>query len=455
MIDFEEHLRERLHDAASTVTTTPALATEVERRIDRRPRGRIVTQRRALVAAITAIAVVAAGISVSGGAGDRTTSLAKATPRTGEPGWAVLAPPLLGARYQHAAVWMDGEILVFGGHRGGGAASGAELYDPASGRWRQVSEPPGDMGSPTAAWTGEVVLALDFEGRLFAYDPAADRWSERASSPLVTGANGATDVTWTGTELLALYSGDQETPASPLVSYDPGSDRWGVKAELPGLRQTEELFWTGTEVIVTVNHASGRGAGGTDLWSYSESDGWRQLPEPPLARWASRMSPYVTWTGAELVVGGGWALDEEGAALSEELVAEDRGPTADEEAHLQLQPRVDVAAWDPTQRAWRSLPDAPEPTQSAGFRYATVWTGDEIVTWQLDAAGEYTGEILLLHPATGAWRRGGDAPRGIHAETPATWTGREMVIVSGETAASGTPPMECCEPEPVAVAFTP
>lgn len=136
-----------------------------------------------------------------------------------------------------------------------------------------------------------------------------------------------------------------------------------------------------------------------------------------------------------------------------QLREERRDPSAAEVQRLQPTPAQDVAAWDPETGTWRVLSPAPASGQRSSFRYPTVWTGEEIVTWHVNSRGAHSGDLLLLNPLTGEWRRAEAAPTGILAETPEVWTGAEMIIVSGEQV--NETPMECCVPKAIAISFTP
>lgn len=460
MIDFEERLRSGLRSASERRPAPTGLAQRLEDRIHRRER-RARAQRVAAAGVIVVFALAAGVLAFVGSAGDRgVTSLANSTPRNGAAGWMTIPDAPITARYQHTAVNIDGEVLVYGGYRGDDAASGAAIYEPASGRWRAVANPPGDMSSAVAVWTGAVVLTLDTDGRLYSYDPEDDHWAELARSPLGSSSNAVTAVAWTGEILLGVqtFGGDPSAPAPHPVSYDPATDEWTeYEDDAAVLTSFSDAVWTGDELVVV---GASRGSGSTfptlKVRAYSPGEGWAEIPTPPLARPMARTLGYSVWTGSELVTGGGMTWSDEAVQLSAELARENRDPTPEERRVLEPSPALDAAAWNPQTGTWRQLPAAPTPTTGLD-RYADVWTGTEVVTWEMDSADAHhsTGRLVLLDPSTGTWRISASPPFGYHQESPATWTGHEIVVFSGEPTSSDTEPSECCTPAPVGVSFTP
>lgn len=167
------------------------------------------------------------------------------------------------------------------------------------------------------------------------------------------------------------------------------------------------LVWGGTSL----------GAGSADLADgavYDTRDGsWREVPEAPLA---SRGDAVGVWTGTEAVV----------------VDADDSGGAR-------------AAAFDPSTWTWRELGAPPLDGVYSASSHA-VWTGSEvIVTHAGQAAGELIdvdetgrettqstaevpGQVAVLDPTTGRWRRGATTePLPIFGD--AAWTGSELVVV--------------------------
>jgi hypothetical protein len=192
------------------------------------------------------------------------------------------------------------------------------------------------------------------------------------------------------------------------------------------------------------------------LLRWSPDDGWSSLPTPPLTEPTRRGGSYFTWTGTELVVGGGNVASAAAEALGAELISENREPTDEERELLLGHPAYDAAAWDPAAGTWRELPDSPVAAYNDSWRYPGVFTDREVVVWELDPTTRAsTGRLALLDPSTGVWRLSDPAPGGMRQVAPMTWTGHELVIAGGEPTDGDEEPMGCCEPTSSAIAFTP
>jgi hypothetical protein len=131
---------------------------------------------------------------------------------------------------------------------------------------------------------------------------------------------------------------------------------------------------------------------------------------------AGRSSPAAAWTGSEVVLWGGFALD---------------GPVAD------------GAAYDPRTDSWRPLAPAPLDARSGA---AAVWTGTEVIVWGGHGAGPSVVSIdedgrshsptsrsdgAAYDPATDTWRPIAPAPIVSAGSTRAVWTGSEAVFLAG------------------------
>jgi hypothetical protein len=466
---FEDELRATLHRTVDQVHAPAELGELVDDRIARNRRRGIV-RRGAAGGVVVALAVgIVASLVVAGGPAT-TTSPTQATPRTGQPGWSTIAPSTVDARFQHTMVWTGTEVVVIGGYgvRGDGDAldshplNSAAAYDPAAGLWRTIADYPfhDDDGTVAGAvWTGTEVLALGSEGALHAWSPATDTWRELTHSPFTGTSTAVTGVVWTGSQLVVVNGGSAEegSPDDGTAIYDPGSDTWREVERMPSTYTFANTLWTGAEVVVVGSDA---GTGGTRqrlvvLVLDLDAGTWREVTGNPLADVERRSSGFALWTGTEIVVGGGWAQTAEGAALGEQLVAENREPTADELAIIQAYVARDVAAWDPVADSWRSLPDAPTAITGLG-RYTDPWVGDQALLWSVADDGSLEqAQPFLFDPATGGWTEAPPIPGGFHAEAPAVWTGEELVIWSGEPASEDTTPWGCCRPSQLGEAYTP
>lgn len=445
MNQFDElALRTALGRAAASVEARD-LALRVDHRISVHER-RVARTRRALVGALAAFVVACGAVAFAVRHEGSTPDIVPATPRTGIPGWAPIAPSPLGPRAAHRQVWTGTEVLVFGGY---GMASelskGMAAYDPMLGTWRTLAAP-AEFRSEQVVWTGDRLLVLNFDGALHSYDPLEDEWHRLQSSPIV-GENRAMGMVWTGDVVYVPYA--LREGRSPQAVYDPEQDSW---RELPNAPEGVggQLLWTGEEVFV-VGHTGGDGRSFPrfEAWSVDPVSGeWTELPRPPLVDVERRYATVATWTGQELVVAGGTHQTDAGAAASEALLG---GAELTPALQAVIQPRTarDVAAYDPGSGTWRSLPDAPLPVTGLelGMGGPGIWTGHEVLAWagiDPEALTTSDGTILLLDPSTGEWRVVAPPPEGVRQWAPTTWTGHELIWWSGEPTVGDADPGGCC-----------
>lgn len=125
---------------------------------------------------------------------------------------------------------------------------------------------------------------------------------------------------------------------------------------------------------------------------------WEAFEAGPLA---TRADPKAVWTGTEMLVVGGLAV-EQYAAFS------------------------DGAAFDPASNKWRRIASRPAP----GRIMVVAWTGSELF-----ALGQQEGIDLndmrsahLYNPDSDTWRAATPPPRGFDSPEGAWWTGREVLV---------------------------
>jgi len=142
--------------------------------------------------------------------------------------WVSLAP-MSELRQEMAAAALGGRIYAVGGFAG--RANANTIYDPSGNSWSVGADLP---VMTDHAWTVSVGGRL-YEGggssnRVFAYDPAADRWAEAASSAYV---HGGTPVAAVIAGQIYVAGGSGGTMAgNELEVYDPAADRWTTRAPM-------------------------------------------------------------------------------------------------------------------------------------------------------------------------------------------------------------------------------
>jgi hypothetical protein len=238
-----------------------------------------------------------------------------------------------------------------------------------------------------------------------------------ASTWLATTASGAPgylahSAIWTGTRMIVW--GQDATGAA----YDPGADAWQAISPIgaPTARSSHHAVWSGSEMIVWGGFEapgfSGVSTGGrydpqTDTWRATST---ANAPSP-------RTGASVVWTGTEMIVWGGNAMDASG--------------------HLS-----DGAAYDPANDSWRPIATAGAPSGRA--THTAVWTGTEMIVWGgVDANLSWTGTGGRYNPATDSWQAttiaGAPIGRNNHA---AVWTGTRMIVWGGNSGAVGNPALD-------------
>ena len=121
-------------------------------------------------------------------------------------------------------------------------------YNPATGRWRALPEPPPDQsiggGRAGTVWTGKEVILLYATGAPMAYDPDANAWRRFARPPTGFISHAADPApVWTGEEVLVWDGSNIDDTSGKWIDggrvaaqqpnlVDPGLDRPGTTGHL-------------------------------------------------------------------------------------------------------------------------------------------------------------------------------------------------------------------------------
>jgi len=327
------------------------------------------------------------------------------------------------ARISHPAVWTGAEMIVWGGQASSGLNTGGVLrtggrYNPLTDSWTPTNPHTAPISRfvHTAVWTGTEMIVwgggtlvgsqlvlLDTGGR---YNPLTDSWIATSTTNAPT-ARVQHSAVWTGTEMI-VWSG-----ISPGVlnitggRYNPLTDSWTATSatNAPAGRIGHTAVWTGAEMIiwggydpgpVTVLNTGGCYNPMTDSWTATS----------PANAPAARYIHTAVWTGAEMIVWGGFAFaDPVNIAFN------------------------DGRRYNPLTDSWTatSLVNAP----AARLLHTAVWTGAEMIVWGGGADGNFNSGGRY-NPTTDSWSAtsaaNAPAARGFHS---AVWTGAEMIVWGG------------------------
>ncbi len=300
-------------------------------------------------------------------------------------------------RQGHVAVWVDGEMFIWGGRSPSMTNSGA-MYDPAIDHWREISttDAPSPRDQPTAVWTGtgngsQVLIwgGAFGSGTGSRYDVLTDEWRTISTTGAPTGRLNHTAI-WTGTEMIVW--GGQSYYAEPGLAngaaYNPVTDTWRTLSSVaaPSGRFDHSAVWNGQEMIVFGGHSVDQPS---DAAAYDpNTDTWR--PITTIDAPTSTAGHGAVWTGFEMIVwnsglfsrAGRYDLAADVWAPMSELCA----PPSGDDSHA-VWTGTQMIVWggkqgslyDPANDSWQPMASFSAPGER--FGYASVWTGSELIIW--------------------------------------------------------------------------
>lgn len=220
--------------------------------------------------------------------GQRSTSAAAYSPSTNS--WRQLSDAPISSEFT-TAVWTGTTMLVT-------SASGIAAYDPTTDQWTSPTQPSDDLGRlRTVVWTGAelIVWPTDVARTVsegVAFNPDTGTWRTLPEPPAWPAAP---DLVWTGTHVViwgalpAPLSEDSERAVGSM--YDPTTDEWTELSEpLPEPDGCEcnigsqTLIWAGDHLIVETGAlASALGDGEAVLIRWDpDQDSWSLLGTSPV-----------------------------------------------------------------------------------------------------------------------------------------------------------------------------
>lgn len=317
-----------------------------------------------------------------------------------------------GPRDWSTAVWTGTEMIVWGGQDSKPEATGGR-YDPSRDTWTPISTSvaPKARSGHVAVWTGkEMIVWGGYDGTNILlsggrYDPATDKWAAMSTSQAPANASEPRAV-WTGSELFVW--GGQETTGVASGRYDPSTDSWRALATVgaPLAQLGASLVWTGSELIVWGGYVAGACASATGAIYNPATDSWRPMtnvgaPHP-------RLSHSAIWTGTQMIIWGGNNLSPNAASYD---------PVADTWYAIS-----EVEA--PSYRTNPALFFLPDPGAAPGLGRMLVWGGaygNDAVTGALYDFVPDRWEVVAPFPSMN------DTPNPGSTRTT-VWTGSEMIV---------------------------
>jgi N-acetylneuraminic acid mutarotase len=270
--------------------------------------------------------------------------------------WRTAAPAVM-KRTEVAAAMVGGKIYLVGGFEEPSLGNvmnlsitpALEEYDPATDKWTTKAPMPvglhhvgiGVAGGRLYVIGGYKQSGLSVWGpvaTVYAYDPAADVWSERASMPT---ARGALSVTAHDGKLYAIGGYGGRANSTAVEVYDPVRNSWSARAALPTPRDHLATATAAGKLYAIGGRVNGdyhRNLSVTEVYD-PNADTWSRAPDLPTARSGITASE----TGGRVYVFGG-----EGA----------NGTFHENEA------------FDPAGNAWQAM--APMPTARHGLGSAVM-----------------------------------------------------------------------------------
>jgi N-acetylneuraminic acid mutarotase len=233
------------------------------------------------------------------------------------------AAPMPTKRTEVAAAVVDGKIYVVGGFEKPSLGNmmnfaitpSVEMYNPVTDQWTSKASLPIGLHHVgigvvdrrlyvIGGYTKSGLSVWDPVATVHAYDPATDRWTERASMPT---ARGALSVTEHEGKLYAIGGFDRKANNAQVEVYDPVRNVWTTGASLPTPRDHLAAATIGGKVYAIGGRVNG---------DYSQNLAIVERYDPAADRW-TRVSDLPTARSgitAAVVEGRIYVFGGEGAA---------------------------------------------------------------------------------------------------------------------------------------------
>jgi N-acetylneuraminic acid mutarotase len=317
--------------------------------------------------------------------------------------WRALPPcPNLPTLFASTPIGCSGELLCFGGLAPGGMR--LRLFEPE----RASGEPPAmiraqRVEAPSSTSATQSVPARPRRGSS-STRAAADGWQPLPDSPLA--ARGEPAFAWTSQGLFVGWGRTAtKSDANRAATYDPAARAWTALDAPPAHRRASAVGLDGGDAVVMLfGGIAGAGSADDEGFVLDAGGTWRPTPTEGTPTEPQRVR--LAWTGSEVLAWTGQG-DRPGAAF------------------------------DPAANRWRSMTSDGAPRSELDQQ--CVWTGRELVVWGLNDGVDRRAGGGLYDPIADRWRELPPPPQDddVIALGRPVWTGRELVVAAGTSAAGG------------------
>jgi N-acetylneuraminic acid mutarotase len=297
-----------------------------------------------------------------------------------------MAAPMPTKRTEVAVAALDGKVYVVGGFEKpslGNVTSFAitpsvEVYDPATDRWTAKSPMPAGLHHVGIGVVGGRLYVIGGYSKsglsvwnpvatVYAYDPATDRWTERAPMPT---ARGALSVTEYDGKLYAIGGFNRKANNTQVEVYDPGRNEWTTAAPLPTSRDHLAAATAAGKIYAMGGRLNG---------DYSKNLTVVEMYDPVSNRWkrASDLPTARSGITAAVIEGKIYVMGGEGAA----------GTFNENEAY------------DPVRDVWQRM--APMPTARHGLGSAVVQGRMYVISGGSTPGGSFSDLNEVFTPPAG------------------------------------------------------
>lgn len=201
--------------------------------------------------------------------------------------------PMSSARAYAGAALIGDDLYVIGGGGTSGPRSMSEIYDTVGDIWRATAAlPNGIQQFGIAVSGGKIFVAGGYAStgtrdnpveqvsdNLWIFDPSVGTWVNGAPMPEPRVGHALVAV---GGKIYS-FGGRGQNPGRVFV-YDPGADRWStLKSAMPAPRADAAAVAVGNLVYVIGGHESSGATARVDIFD-TDNDSWRAGPAMPAAR---------------------------------------------------------------------------------------------------------------------------------------------------------------------------